>query len=485
MQSSNKPSKLVIPFSNEGGRSSIPLVKSGIGTASLTEGFPLETRTDRDAGGIPPSGLDFNGILYLLSAINRWDQAGAGYIYDGTFANDALVNGYPVGARVLRTDGRGYWLNTTENNVIDPESSGAVAAGWVPDFTSGLSTIPVDSSNVTLTPLQYGKPIILLTGILTANINIIFPIIPNTWTIINGTTGAFTITCKTPSGSGISVINSTVIIGDGTNIIRADEDATVAQARVPVGTVIFFAGNTPPTGFLKCDGAAYSRVTYPDLFGFLVSGAGFSSTTFSVTSANPAVFTAPSHGFTGGERLRLSTSGALYTGLNNTTDYFVEYIDGNTFYLNTSPDVGGSRVATSGSQSGAHSYLQSYFGLGDGSTTFLTPDCRGEALRGWDNGRGVDTGRVLGSTQKGTVTACNHIVGAGDPAVWAPYLAVATPSIAAKSIGMDPTFSASNYQNMALAGANFFSAIGLGGDHRVTAGIMRMRNRSFLVCIKY
>ncbi len=28
-----------------------------------------------------------------------------------------------------------------------------------------------------------------------------------------------------------------------------------------------------------------------------------------------------------------------------------------------------------------------------------TPDLRGEFIRGWDNGRGVDTGRALGSTQ--------------------------------------------------------------------------------------
>jgi len=35
------------------------------------------------------------------------------------------------------------------------------------------------------------------------------------------------------------------------------------------------------------------------------------------------------------------------------------------------------------------------YGVGDGSTTFDLPDLRGEFLRGWDNGRGVDSGRVL------------------------------------------------------------------------------------------
>ena len=38
-------------------------------------------------------------------------------------------------------------------------------------------------------------------------------------------------------------------------------------------------------------------------------------------------------------------------------------------------------------------------GAGDGSTTFNVPDIRGEFIRGWDNGRGVDSGRTVGSFQ--------------------------------------------------------------------------------------
>lgn len=38
-------------------------------------------------------------------------------------------------------------------------------------------------------------------------------------------------------------------------------------------------------------------------------------------------------------------------------------------------------------------------GAGDGSTTFSLPDLRGEFIRGWDNGRGVDVGRALASLQ--------------------------------------------------------------------------------------
>ena len=39
------------------------------------------------------------------------------------------------------------------------------------------------------------------------------------------------------------------------------------------------------------------------------------------------------------------------------------------------------------------------YGEGDGSTTFNLPDLRGEFVRGWDHGRGVDAGRVFGGWQ--------------------------------------------------------------------------------------
>lgn len=39
------------------------------------------------------------------------------------------------------------------------------------------------------------------------------------------------------------------------------------------------------------------------------------------------------------------------------------------------------------------------FGPGNGSTTFRLPDLRGEFVRGWDDNRGVDPGRLLGRPQ--------------------------------------------------------------------------------------
>jgi len=223
MQLTNLPAKIPLPFATSGLKNAIPEASQiGItaGAASLTDGFPPLTRTPLAAGGIPVAPGDMNGILFELSAIVRWANAGGGYPFDGPFAADTNVGGYPKGARVMRSDGLGYWFNTADNNTTDPEGVGAVAAGWVPDYTTGASAVTMTGSNVTLTALQYGKPIIIISGLLTANLNLIFPNIQGEWTVVNNTTGAFNITCKTAAGTGIIATQSSAVLiyGDATNI---------------------------------------------------------------------------------------------------------------------------------------------------------------------------------------------------------------------------------------------------------------------------
>ncbi|MEM9610961.1 MAG: tail fiber protein [Actinomycetota bacterium] len=52
----------------------------------------------------------------------------------------------------------------------------------------------------------------------------------------------------------------------------------------PIGTLVAYAGQTAPHGYLACDGSAYSRVAYADLFAVLgeLYGAGDGSSTFNV-----------------------------------------------------------------------------------------------------------------------------------------------------------------------------------------------------------
>ena len=55
------------------------------------------------------------------------------------------------------------------------------------------------------------------------------------------------------------------------------------------------------------------------------------------------------------------------------------------------------------------------WGTGDGSSTFGLPDCRGEWVRGWDNSRGVDSGRSIATTQSDQNKSHTHSASVTDP----------------------------------------------------------------------
>lgn len=58
----------------------------------------------------------------------------------------------------------------------------------------------------------------------------------------------------------------------------------ILTSGVPVGTVVYFAAQTPPAGYLVADGASVYRSTYPDLFAAIGTtfGLGESSNTFNL-----------------------------------------------------------------------------------------------------------------------------------------------------------------------------------------------------------
>lgn len=99
------------------------------GAASLTDGFPPLNFQPVAAGGIPPFGEDFNGILNQMSLWCQWLEAGAPIYYDSTFASGGS-GGYPQGAVVQSALVAGnYWLNTVDGNTTDPDST--AAANWI------------------------------------------------------------------------------------------------------------------------------------------------------------------------------------------------------------------------------------------------------------------------------------------------------------------------------------------------------------------
>ena len=126
--------------------------------------------------------------------------------------------------------------------------------------------------------------------------------------------------------------DGTITIGT-TALTFARKDAGAAVG-LPTGALMYFPATTPPSGWLKRNGALLSRTTYAALWAY-AQGSG-----------NLA-----------------ANDGAWQVG---------------------------------------------QFSPGDGSTTFRIPDGRGEFERGWDDGRGVDAGRVLGSAQADDFKSHSH-----------------------------------------------------------------------------
>lgn len=81
------------------------------------------------------------------------------------------------------------------------------------------------------------------------------------------------------------------------------------------------------------------------------------------------------------------------------------------FPLSTAPAgwlaADGSSVSRT-SYAALFSRIGTLFGAGNGTTTFTLPDFRGEFIRGWDNGRGIDPGRALGSYQADEFRSHTH-----------------------------------------------------------------------------
>lgn len=103
------------------------------------------------------------------------------------------------------------------------------------------------------------------------------------------------------------------------------------------------------------------------------------------------------------------TAPTAAVGTNNTqlaSTAFVQAAVGvgsvSTFAMSTPPagwlKANGAAVSRS-TYAALFAAIGTTFGAGDGSTTFNLPDLRGEFVRGWDDGRGLDSGRAFGSSQ--------------------------------------------------------------------------------------
>ena len=261
MKRTEIPSRVGVPFADKGTKNTIP-VDSQIGVvdgaASFTDGFPPLTMTPVVAGGIPPAGGDFNGILNAITQSVRWACAGGQYQFDSAFST--VIGGYPKGALIQNADGSVLWLNTIDDNTSNPDTG----TGWIPAMRYGITAVSLAAANITLTPAQAAKETIVLSGALTANVQVIMPAWIESWLIVNNCTGSFTVSVKTTAGSGINLGTGTSsqVYGDGTNIyygalmvrnnlaeIKAagSNSQSAARANLALGSAAIHDVTTSPT----------------------------------------------------------------------------------------------------------------------------------------------------------------------------------------------------------------------------------------------
>lgn len=131
MKLNDKPRQLAVPFASAGDKNNIPdkatQQTKESGNAAYDSGFPPVTMTPISAGGIPPHGKDFNGLMHDITAAIRYVQAGGLYTYNANFAG--AIGGYAKDAILAGVSTTAVWLNTIDDNLTDPE--GADSAGWV------------------------------------------------------------------------------------------------------------------------------------------------------------------------------------------------------------------------------------------------------------------------------------------------------------------------------------------------------------------
>ena len=153
---------------------------------------------------------------------------------------------------------------TAATPAVGDQSTKVATTNFVYQITNGVVTVPVGGgANVTLTAAQYGNGILLLTGALTASINVWVPAQGGTYILANNTTGAFSVNIGVNGGGTKALVpqgQSVVAYCDGTNVVLAGAAATSSFANysftATAAQTVFNAPYTPGNILVLVNGAA-------------------------------------------------------------------------------------------------------------------------------------------------------------------------------------------------------------------------------------
>ena len=89
--------------------------------ATWSDGFPNVTMQPIESGGLPPKGMDFNGILNALSATIVHMQKGNLFYFDKVYCD--AFGGYQKGAILLADDGTKVFISVADRNTNNPNQN--------------------------------------------------------------------------------------------------------------------------------------------------------------------------------------------------------------------------------------------------------------------------------------------------------------------------------------------------------------------------
>lgn len=187
--------------------------------------------------------------------------------------------------------------------------------------TGGATILNVSGDqNVELTKAQYSVGIIRFTGVLTGNIQVIFPSPPQFWAVSNETTGNFTLTLITELGTGIELGagSAGLVFSDGTNIRKLENFMQVSTVQLAGSVTVSGAVNNPVTNY-----------SGQQTFQVSITGSGAVSATVAIEGSNDNVhWLGPSTSTDPVGVVTLSGSGSAVAGFANsgTWAYFRAYI---------------------------------------------------------------------------------------------------------------------------------------------------------------
>jgi hypothetical protein len=251
-----RPSNYSIPFANSGVKNTIPTPATGTGKASFTEGFPAVTMLPITAGGIPPEGKDFNGIYYDITTHTVWVNAGGQYQFDAALST--AIGGYPAGMVLQNNAGTASYVSAVANNTTDFNSTpSSIGSLWLPYAGNAFSNVAIATTGGTtvLTAIQAAAKFITVTGVLVSDATLTLPAALGKWTIINNTTGGFSVTAIALGGAGVPIFQggADTVVCDATNIryedssalTRSPGDSTKAKASTEFVTLAIAAAVAP------------------------------------------------------------------------------------------------------------------------------------------------------------------------------------------------------------------------------------------------